>query len=242
MDHWTDHSFWREHREELLREAQERRLEREARKTRGAFVHARKRPGAVEVRWGLPKDEAKVARLLDLNGMPRWVAFEERFVVAEQGDELLAAVRYRTEPKRLLLGLLVADPWPARGGFGERRLAVTLYAGARGLALELGAREIVAKTDRIGADYLQEAGYRRWGGGWRLDTARPARPRYKSLEGRRPGWGRLAGALVAALFPPGKSPAGLGEGIGYRTRRDAEGPKGRVGPDAKPERCPDDRA
>ena len=139
-------------------------------------------------------------------------------------------------------GLLVADPWPGRGGFGERRLAVTLYAGARGLALELGAREIVAKTDRIGADYLQEAGYRRWGGGYRPETARPARPRYKPLEGRRRGWGRLAGALVAALFPPGKSPAGLGEGIGYRTRRDAEGPKGRVGPDAEPERCPDDRA
>jgi hypothetical protein len=175
----------------------------------------------VEVRWGLPKDEAKVARLLDLNGMPRWVAFEERFVVAEQGDGLLAAVRYRTEPKRLLLGLLVADPWTGRGGIGERRLAVTLYSGARGLALELGAREIVAKTDRIGADYLQEAGYRRWGGGWRLDTARPARPRYKPLEGRRRGWGRLAGALAAALFLPGKAPVGLGEGIGYRTRRDA---------------------
>lgn len=147
MDHWTDHSFWRERREELLREA---------RKTRGPFAHARKRPGAVEVRWGLPKDEAKVARLLDLNGMPRWVAFEERFVVAEQGDGLLAAVRYRTEPKRLLLGLLVADPWTGRGGIGERRLVVTLYAGARGLALELGAREIVAKTDRIGAHYLRK--------------------------------------------------------------------------------------
>lgn len=47
MDHWTDHSFWREHREELLREAQERRLEREARKTRGAFATR----GNVPARW-----------------------------------------------------------------------------------------------------------------------------------------------------------------------------------------------
>ena len=47
MGHWTNHSFWRKYREDLLREAQERRLEREARKTRGAFVPARERPA----RW-----------------------------------------------------------------------------------------------------------------------------------------------------------------------------------------------
>ena len=75
---------------------------------------------------GLLEDEAKVAELLELKGMPRWVAFEERFIVAEREGEVLAAVRYRTEPKRLLLGLLVADPWA-----GERRLAVDLYAEAR---------------------------------------------------------------------------------------------------------------
>ena len=58
--------------------------------------------------------------------MPRWVAYEERFVVAEEGGEVMAAVRYRTEPKRLLPGLLVADPW--RGG---GTLAAVLYSGAR---------------------------------------------------------------------------------------------------------------
>ena len=123
MDHWTNVSAWQEHRRELLREAQERQLAREARKARETFAHSKKRPGAVEVRWGLPEDEAKVAELLELNGIPRCVAFEERFVVAERDSEVLAAMRYRTEPKRLLLGLLVGDPWA-----GERHLAVALYA------------------------------------------------------------------------------------------------------------------
>src|SRR5215213_6142651 len=95
---------------------------------------------------GLLEDEAKVAELLELNGMPRWVAFEERFIVAEREGEVLAAVRYRTEPKRLLLGLLVADPWA-----GERRLAVDLYAGAR--RLPLGASDIVTRIDRCRAAY-----------------------------------------------------------------------------------------
>ena len=160
MDYWADLSAWKEHRRELLREAQERRLEREARKARKAFARSKKSPGAVEVRWGLPDDEAKVAELLELNGMPRWVAFEERFVVAERDGAVRAAVVYRTEPKRLLLGLLVADPWA-----GERRLAVDLYAGARRLALELGANDIVATIDRRRAAYPHEAGYHRWGGG-----------------------------------------------------------------------------
>ena len=83
-------------------------------------------PAGIEVRWGMLEDEEKVADLLQLNGMPRWVAFEERFVVAERDGEILAALRYRTEPKRLLLGLLVSDPWAE-----ERSLAVALYAGRR---------------------------------------------------------------------------------------------------------------
>lgn len=223
MDQWGDHSVWRERRRELLREAQERRLEREARKARESFARPKGRPGSLEVRWGLPKDEAKIAELLELNGVPRWVAFEERFIVAELGDELMAAVRYRTETKRLLLGLLVVDPWPRRSTFGERRLAVALYAGARALALELGAREIVAKTDSNGAGYPYEAGYCRWGEGWWLDTARPVRPRVELPLGRWRRWIRLTGTLVAALLPPRNAPASPGETAWHRACESAGG-------------------
>ncbi len=191
MDHWTHYSVWQQRRRELLREAQERQLAREAGKAHEVFAHSKDRAPTVKVRWGLLADEAKIAELLVLNGMPRWVAFEERFVVGEYEDRLLAAVRYRTEPKRLILGLLVTDPWSGRGSVGERRLAVALYAGARGLALELGAREILANTDRAGAGYLREAGYRRWGRGWRLDTTRQSPPRQELPAGGWRRWLRL---------------------------------------------------
>jgi hypothetical protein len=199
LNYWAYLSAWKEHRRELLQEAQERQLEREARrarKTRATRIYS-KRPVAVEVRWSLLEDEAKVAELMELNGMPRWVAFEGRFVVAERDGEVLAAVRYRTEPRRLLLGLLVADPWA-----GERRLAVALYAGARRLAL--GASDVVAKIDWRRANYLYEAGYRRWRGGWRMDLSRPVE-RHEDLPAG--GWRMriaLIGALVAALLLPDK--------------------------------------
>jgi hypothetical protein len=199
LNYWAYLSAWKEHRRELLQEVQERQLEREARrarKTRATRIYS-KRPVAVEVRWSLLEDEAKVAELMELNGMPRWVAFEGRFVVAERDGEVLAAVRYRTEPRRLLLGLLVADPWA-----GERRLAVALYAGARRLAL--GASDVVAKIDWRRANYLYEAGYRRWRGGWRMDLSRPVE-RHEDLPAG--GWRMriaLIGALVAALLLPDK--------------------------------------
>ena len=65
------------------------------------------------MRWGLHEDEAQIAELLELNGMGRTLVSEERFVVAaaKPGGKVLAALRYRTQPKRLLLGLLVSDPW-----------------------------------------------------------------------------------------------------------------------------------
>ena len=200
MDYWTNDALWRERRRELLREAQERHLVGEARKARkireASVLTKKKRPGAVEVRWGLLEDEANVAELLELNGMPRWVAFEERFVVAERDGAVLAAVCYRTEPKRLRLGLLVADPWA-----GERSLAVSLYAGARKLAVELGVGDIVARIDQGRAAYLHEAGYYRWGGGWRMDLSRPVE-RHGGLSAG--GWrGRIASmdALVRAFLP-----------------------------------------
>ena len=95
----------------------------------------------VEVRWGLREDEARVAELLELNGMPRWSAFEERYILAGERGEVLAALGYRTASKRLFLGLLVADPWG-----GERRLAEALYAGALDLAREAGIGEVYARA------------------------------------------------------------------------------------------------
>jgi hypothetical protein len=166
---WTDAWFrfrgWRERRRALLREEQERALVREAARVRAAFAAAEEGLGTIEVRWGLLADEAAVAELLELNGMPRWVAFEERFVVAEENGKVLGALRYRTESKRLLLGLLVVDPWG-----GEERLARVLYAGAGDLARELGVGEVVVSGAQAG--YSGGAGYRRWGRDWRLDVAR----------------------------------------------------------------------
>ena len=156
-------------REELLREAGERRLARALRAGpfggRDELRDAVSGSEEVRVRWGLAEEEPAVADLLQLNGMPRWVAFEERFIVAERGGKVLGALRYRTESKRLLLGLLVVDPWA-----GEERLARALYAGAEDLARGLGVGEVVASAPR--ANYPGEAGYRRRGRYWRLDTAR----------------------------------------------------------------------
>ncbi|QIN82392.1 hypothetical protein GBA63_06805 [Rubrobacter tropicus] len=151
----------KERRRELIEEAEGMRLARIA----GA-AGAEKRVGTgIGVRWGMAADEEAVADLLQLNGMPRWVAFEERFIVAEKDERLLGAVRYRTESKRLLLGLLVVDPWE-----GERRTARALYSGAVGLARDLGASEVLAESV-TGADYPGEAGYWRAGRGWRIPVS-----------------------------------------------------------------------
>jgi len=146
----------------------------------------------IEVRWGLPEDEPRIGELLELNGMLRPLAFEERFIVAEKEGKVLAAVRYRTESKRLLLGLLIDDP-----GAGERPLAVALYAGAGELAREMGVKEIIARPYRHG-DYSYEAGYRRVRGGWRLDMTRSL---YRRKELPADGWRRIL-ALWGVLAIP----------------------------------------
>ena len=156
----------RERREELLREAEERRIAGTLRKARRDVVEGRDDAGSkLEVRWGLAEEESAVADLLELNGMPRWIAFEERFVVAKKDGRVLGALRYRTESKRLLLGLLVVDPWA-----GEERVARALYRGAGELAGEIGVGEVVVSVTRAG--YPGAAGYRRWGRSWRLDVTR----------------------------------------------------------------------
>ena len=148
----------RQHQQDLLREARERRIAAPLRETRRSVYEdgrgVPKEPEDVEVRWGLAEDEVAVADLLELNGMPRWVAFEERFILAQKNGIVLGAVRYRMESKRLLLGLLVVDPWA-----GEERMAFALYRGAGDLAREIGAREVIASGSR--ADYLDLSGYRR---------------------------------------------------------------------------------
>jgi hypothetical protein len=110
MDPLVDLELWRERRRNLLREAEQRRLARELRETR--------REKGIEIRWSLPGDEHKIEDLLDMNGRPRWEAFEERFIVAEKKGKLLAALPYQTTSKRRWVGLLITDPgsrsvpWP----------------------------------------------------------------------------------------------------------------------------------
>ena len=169
--------FWYAGRHrELLREASRERLARELGRARKAARKARAgRPATFDadgltrppastravVRRGLAEDAPRVAGLLEPNGMPRWVAFEERFIVAEEGGKLVAALRFREGSGRLHLGLLVTDPWAEEGS-----LAVALYAGARAMARGLGLREVRARTRRH-QRHLREAGYRARGGVWR---------------------------------------------------------------------------
>jgi hypothetical protein len=138
------------------------------------------------------EDEPGVADLLELNGLPRTLAFEERFIVAGEEGRLLAALQYRMYSKRLVLGLLVTDPWVE-----ESPLAVALYAKAGGLARELGVVEILARPVRR-TDHLYKAGYRRTGRGWRLDTARPS---WDIEELPESGWRRVATLLGILTIP-----------------------------------------
>src|SRR5215211_4420376 len=155
----------KQRQQDLLREAQERRIAAPLRKARrGVDEDGCGMPkDSEDVRWGLAEDEVTVADLLELNGVPRWVAFEERFIVAQKNGKVLGAVRYHIESKRLLLGLLVVDPW-----VGEERIALALYRGAGDLAREIGAGEVMASVSQV--DYPGRARYRRRGRGSRLDV------------------------------------------------------------------------
>jgi hypothetical protein len=150
----------------------------------------------IKVRWGMREDETRIAELMELNGMCRTLAFEEQFEVAERGGKILAALRYRLEPKRLLLGLLVTDPWAE-----ERPLAVALYAEAWRLAREMGVREVRARSVLHADDYPHQAGYSwRYPGGWYLDTTLPLHRREElpAEGGRR--MVALLGFYVASLI------------------------------------------
>ena len=96
-----------------------------------------------QVRRGLVGDAPRIADLIEQNGIPRWVAFEERFILAEERGRLVAVLRFREGPECLFLGLLVAEPRAEEGS-----VAVDLYNGARVMARELGLQEIRARTRR----------------------------------------------------------------------------------------------
>jgi hypothetical protein len=181
----------RERRDELLHEAEGRRIARALRKARRSAKDDKRTVTreleGLKVGWGLAEEEPAVADLLELNGKPRWVAFEERFIVAQTDGKVLGAVRYQMESKRLLLGLLVVDPWA-----GEERLALALYRGSRELAREIGAGEVITSASRAG--YPRRAGYQRRGRGWRLDTTRNSR-----AVGRH-GLSGMFGALAMLLY------------------------------------------
>ena len=160
--------IWRKRHAVLLREAEEERLARRLRKNgrrRGTcgfskrvrawvgLVFASRRPAGegtagIKVRWPMPEDEEKISELLELNGAPRAMTVGEGFIVAQKDGEVLAAMRYRTESKHLLLGVLVADPWTE-----ERPLAEALYSGARELAREMGVKKVRPRFSRH-AGYL----------------------------------------------------------------------------------------
>jgi hypothetical protein len=145
----------------------------------------------IRVRWAGSEDEAGIAELLELNGMSRWEAFEERFIVAVGPEgRVLAALRYRTAFKRLMIGLPVADPWAE-----EPVLVKYLYAGVASLAREMEVKEVVADGYE-GHPY--EAGYYRGIGSWQLETGR-------TLEswGELPahGWRRVLALLSIVAVP-----------------------------------------
>lgn len=157
-------------RGELLREASQQRLVREAQRARKGRPRPeesqRRTPGRKHpvVRLGLARDAPRIAVLLELNGMPRWVAYEERFILAEEEGQLMAAARFREDLENLHLGLLVTDPWA-----GEGPSVAALYAEAGTMAQGLGLRKVRARS-RGHETLLREAGYRRYRGGWRLDA------------------------------------------------------------------------
>lgn len=193
MHGWAGFGVWRDRQEGLMREAAEERMAKEARRGMGE-IRSGEGGGTVEVRWGTLADEHAVAELLELNGMPRWVAFEERFIVAGvAGGRLLAALRYRTESKRLILGLHVVDPWA-----GERRMLGALYEGAVELARGLGVSEVVARPSgpakNAQAGYLREAG-------WRRDFLSDAAWAPTVRELPQSGWRRLAALFGIAAVP-----------------------------------------
>jgi hypothetical protein len=110
------------------------------------------------------------------------MAAEERFLIASSGGEVFAALEYRVEPPRLLLGLLVSNPLAS-----EQLPARVLYAEAHAFARETGLEEVRAAPPVYG-DYPYEVGRRRRHGCWKLEADTPRELRAELPEG---GWRRV---------------------------------------------------
>lgn len=158
----------RARREELLHEAGQKRLAGAGRSPEEIKPAADFEESHVEVRRGSAEDMLRISDFLEFNGIPRWVAFEERFIVAEEGGRLVAAMRFREDPEKLRLGLLAIGPFP-----GQRRLAVALYSGAKAMACGLGLGEVRIHGDSH-RTHPRAAGFHRCESGWRMDVARTA--------------------------------------------------------------------
>lgn len=117
----------------------------------------------ISVRLGTSEDARGTSRLMDLNSLPRTAVAEGAFLVAESGDEILAAVEYRFGKGRLLLGGLLADPFVE-----ERPLAEALYREARVFARRSGLTEVA--SSRGCPEHLRLAGYRLRGREWVLNA------------------------------------------------------------------------
>lgn len=148
----------------------------------------------IRARLAAPEDEDRLRRLLEWNDVPRHLAVEKCFLVAEQGEALPAALEYRVVGSSLSLGPLLSDLWGP-----ERLPARVLYAEARILAREAGLREVRADAYPW-SDYPYEVGYRRRGPIWRADPAEPLVLRDELPVG---GWRRvfaLWGTLAVPFF------------------------------------------
>jgi hypothetical protein len=132
----------------------------------------------IEASRVLPEHEPRVAELLETNGLPRSMAVGKAYLVAASAGRVFAALEYRVESGRLVLGHLISDP-----SASERLPARVLYAETHALAREMGLEEVRASPPAYG-DYPHEVGYRWRYGCWELDTGTPL-----ELRGELPGGG-----------------------------------------------------
>ncbi|WP_162924626.1 hypothetical protein [Rubrobacter indicoceani] len=133
-------------------------------------------------------DIADIVRLMEMNGLPRWTAYEEgSFLVAGGGGrDVIGVVAFReVGAGRMLVGVPVVDPW-----FGESETAVALYVGAAESAGVRGLREVVL-VGRVSSDQAREAGFQHGLRGWWLSFG----------EAPGGGFGRLRKALGKATIP-----------------------------------------
>ncbi|WP_273887233.1 hypothetical protein [Rubrobacter naiadicus] len=123
----------------------------------------------IEMRWSLPEDKNRIADLLEISDLPRWLAARENFLVAERDGEVQAALEYRMACGQLVLGILVSDLF-----VDHPSMAKALYTEAYAMAWVMGVEKIRALPTMNG-EYPGEVGYSRWNSCWRLNVERVPR-------------------------------------------------------------------